>query len=387
MSSTFLLGVDVFLKGYTHLVNGQRVGLITNQTGRSIAGDATVDLLYRHSQVNLVALFAPEHGIRGTLQAGITVSQTTDTRTGLPIFSLYGGDDHRPPKIALDTIDTLIYDIQDVGSRAYTFIWSMAEAMAAAGETGKNFIVFDRPNPLSCNQIDGPITEEKWLSFIGLYPIPRVYGMTVGELARYLNREHQLRCRLIVIPMAGYNRKATWEDLNLAWIPPSPNIPTVEAARCFAATGTIGVLGNVHIGIGTRFPFQMFGTTWLDHSHAANYLNQCGLPGVEFEAFQFEPISGLFKGEKINAILLKVYSNSTFLPAKTELYILDYLERFYSGKFKWDPNKFDAFDKAMGTSKVRIDLINRKSKEEIANNWRKGQILFRTKVQPYLVYE
>ena len=385
--STFLLGIDVFLKGYTHLVKGQRVGLVTNQTGKNANNEATIDLLFNHPQVNLVALFAPEHGIRGVLTAGEKVPETTDPRTGLPIFSLYGGDNHRPPKVVLDILDTVIYDIQDVGSRAYTYIWSMAEVMAAAGDHNKNFIVLDRPNPLSCKQMDGPVTEERWLSFIGLYPVPRVYGMTVGELARYLNRAHSLNCRLVVIPMAAYTRRTTWNDVSLNWTPPSPNIPSVESAMCFAATGTIGVLGTVHIGIGTRLPFQMFGAPWMDNTHAVNYLNQCGLPGVNFKKFEFRPTTGLFNGEIVRAVNIQVSNSRIFLPAKTELHILNYLLHYYPTHFKWPPDKQDAFDKAMGTSRVRKDLLIGRDPKEITNTWKKEVAQFRKKIRPYLIYQ
>ena len=385
-AATFLLGVDVFLNSYAHLVKGQKVGLITNHTGKNRAGSMTIDLLYNHPDIDLVVLFAPEHGIRGTQKAGEKVARTKDTKTGLPIFSLYSGNDHRPPKIALNIIDTLIYDIQDVGSRAYTYIWSMAEAMAAAGESRKKFIVLDRPNPMSCNQLDGPITEKKWLSFIGLYPIPRVYGMTVGELARYLNGEHQLNCHLTIIPMAAYTRKANWEDIQMPWTPPSPNIPSLESARCFPATGTIGVLGNVHIGIGTRYPFQIFGATWLDNVHAANYLNQCGLPGINFMVFEFKSTTGLFKGKNVRAVKLNINNINIFLPARTEIHILNYLQRFYSDKMKWVPEKINAFDKAMGTSSVRIALLNGYDVESIIRLWEKDLALFRAKIRPYLIY-
>ena len=385
--STFLLGIDVFIEGYIHLVKDHRLGLITNQTGKDSNGEATVDLLHRHPQVNLVALFAPEHGIRGTLKAGENVPGSTDSKTGLPIFSLYGGNDHRPPRVALDMVDTVIYDIQDVGSRAYTYIWSMAEAMAAAGETRKNFIVLDRPNPLSCSQFDGPITEKQWLSFIGLYPIPRVYGMTVGELARYLNREHQLNCRLTVIPMAAYTRTTTWHNINLNWIPPSPNIPSVESAMCFAATGTIGVLGNVHIGIGTEQPFQIFGAPWLDNAHAVEYLNTRKLRGVKFTPFQFHSTSGLFMGENVNAVKINVRDVSRFLPATTELTILDYLHRFYPNDFRWAHDKLKAFDKAMGTSRIRNGITTGRKVEELKAIWKGDLTSFRIKRQPYLIYQ
>lgn len=386
-AAEFRLGVDVFLEGYTQLVENHRVGLITNQTGKNSDGQTTIDLLYSHPMVNLVALFAPEHGIRGIQVAGEKVVEATDKITGLPIYSLYGGGDHRPSRVALDNIDTLIYDIQDVGSRAYTYIWSMAEAMAAAGEYNKTFIVLDRPNPLSCRQIDGPLTDDNWLSFLGLYPIPRVYGMTVGELARYFNREHDLGCRLVVIPMASYQRKKSWEETGLTWVAPSPNIPSTESAVCFAATGTIGVLGVIHIGIGTAYPFQFIGAPWLDNKHATDYLNQCNLSGVTFEPYSFKSTSGMFRGKVVNAVKLRVFSPSEFLPARTEVYILDYLQHYYKKDFTWKLDRFDSFDKATGTSSVRNQLLGAVRANVIVQNWDSDLRMFEAKKKRYLIYQ
>ncbi len=386
-SSTIKLGVDVFLEGYADIVNGKRVGLITNQTGKNEDGKTTIDLLYEHPTINLVALFAPEHGIRGVKQAGELIRESIDTKTGLPIHSLYGGNDKRPSDVALGDIDVLIYDIQDVGSRAYTYIWSMAEAMAAAGDNDKLFIVFDRPNPLGARQIDGPVTEDEWQSFLGIWPIPRVYGLTVGELARYFNQEHYLQCQLIVIPMASYQRNRSWNDLGLTWIPPSPNIPTPESAICFPATGTIGTLGVIHIGIATKYPFQIIGAPWFAAQHAATYLNNCQLPGVVFEPFSFAPAAGLFRSKTVEAIKLNVKNPAEFLPTTTETYILYYLQKFYSGKFVWKQDRIQSFDKAMGTSHVRKDIINRKPVQEIIAKWQNNLQKFRKKSARYLIYK
>ncbi len=386
-SSTIKLGVDVFLEGYADIVSGKRVGLITNQTGKDGRGKPTIDLLYEHPQINLVALFAPEHGIRGVKQAGELIKESTDTKTGLPIHSLYGGNDKRPSDVALSGIDVIIYDIQDVGSRAYTYIWSMAEAMAAAGDKDILFIVFDRPNPLSARQIDGPVTEDAWQSFLGIWPIPRVYGLTVGELARYFNHEHYLQCRLIIIPMASYRRDQSWDELKLVWTPPSPNIPTPESAICFPATGTIGALGVIHIGIATQFPFQIIGAPWFAAQHAANYLNNCQLPGIIFEPFSFTPSGGLFRGKIIEAIKLNVQKTKDFLPTTTETYILHYLQKFYSGKFRWNQDRIQSFDKAMGTSHIRQDIINGMPVQQIIAKWQNDLQEFRKKSARYLIYK
>ena len=386
-SSNFLLGIDVYLRGYTHLTKGHRVGLITNQTGINAKGKSTIDLLFQHPDVNLVSLFAPEHGIRGAIQAGKNVSDTKDPKTGLQIYSLYNGSKHRPSKKALDSIDTLIYDIQDVGSRAYTYIWSMAEAMAAAGENSKTFIILDRPNPMGCEQLDGPITEKKWLSFVGLYPIPRVYGMTVGELARYLNLYHKLGCKLIVIPMASYHRKMTWAETKLPWIPPSPNIPSIESAQCFAATGTIGELGIMNIGIGTPYSFQIVGAPWLDSIHAEKYLNNLGLPGVLFKRYSIHPNKGIHKNKRVNAILLEVTDINRFLPSTTEIHILYYCERFYKKHFKWLPKKIKSFDNAIGSNKIREALIQGADAQQITKQWTASLADFKRKIRPIFIYD
>ncbi len=187
--------------------------------------------------------------------------------------------------------------------------------------------------------------------------------------------------------MSKYSRKTVWKNTHLQWVPPSPNIPTIESARCFAATGTIGVLGTVDIGIGTQFPFQIFGAPWLDQVHAANYLNGRGLLGVEFEPFRFHPAKGLFKGKEVKAVRLKISDPHMFAPAKTELYILGYLQKFYSDNFKWISEKNNAFDKAMGTSKVRMHLAGGQSVENISRNWQEELSLFRAKIRPYLIYQ
>jgi uncharacterized protein YbbC (DUF1343 family) len=383
VASQVQMGVDVFLSSYTHLVKDARVGLITNKTGRTMTGASTVDALSRHPNVNLVALFAPEHGIEGQIEAGKHVG---DSRLGnLPVFSLYGGGSKRPKKAALDQVDVMVYDIQDVGSRAYTFIWSLAEVMAAAAEYDKRVIVLDRPNPLGGLTVDGPVSEEKWLSFIGLYPIPRVYGLTVGELAWYLNREHGIGCTLTVVPMDGYRRNMRWSDFSDDWEPTSQYIPSPESAVCFAATGTIGTLGTLHIGIGTEIPFQVVGAPWVNAEATARALNLMRLPGVRFRPMTFVPEMWLFRGKTVRAVFLDVVDPVRFQPTRTEVAMLAHFVAKYP-EFKIPKSRYNDFDKAMGTSTVREAILRRDEARQIWMRWSQQVLDFSMVRQKYLLY-
>ena len=378
------MGVDVFLNHHTQLVAGARVGLITNPTGRTKTAETTIDALRQHPEVNLVALFAPEHGIKAREEAGKRIGDTQ--LNDLPVFSLYGGGSKRPKPAALAQVDVLIYDIQDVGSRAYTYIWSLAEVMAAAAERDKRVIVLDRPNPLGGLTVDGPVTEEKWLSFIGLYPVPRVYGLTVGELARYLNREHALACSLTVIPMAGYQRTTRWQDVERDWVAPSPNIPSPESAVCFAATGTIGTLGTLHIGIGTETPFQLVGAPWVNAEKTAHALNARQLPGARFRAMTFVPAKGLFRNEEVQAVFLDVEDPIAFHPTRTEVAMLAHFIAQYP-EFKIPRDRYDRFDKAMGTSTIREALLRGDAPQHIWSQWSEQLANFSAARQKYLLYD
>lgn len=347
-------GLEVFLSKYLYLVQGKRVGLVTNQTGVNADRISTVNLLYKNPNVRLVALFAPEHGIRGNVKAGETVPGGKDPITGLPIHTLYGANGHRPTREALATIDVLVYDIQDVGSRTYTYIWHLAECMTAAAQNGKTVIVLDRPNPLGASTVDGPVVDPELLSFIGLYPVPRVYGMTVGELALYLNTEEKIKCNLFVVPMMNYRRGLVWSQTGLPWVPPSPNIPSPESAYSYAATGTLGETGGINIGIGT-LPFQLVAAPWLDANSSCTALNNLRLPGVMFVPLKYRTVNG--KEASDYAIKIVVTNPAIFRPATTEIAILCHLKKNYPQRFSWMPDgkkeRLLKFDKAMGTSLVR----------------------------------
>ncbi len=384
-------GVEVFMAQHLGLIKGKRVGLITNQTGVDSQGRATIDLLKNAPGVNLVALFAPEHGIRGDVKAGEHFPGGKDPKTGLPIYSLYGGKDHRPPKEALEQIDVLVYDIQDVGSRAYTFVWHMAECMRSIAESGKEMIVLDRPNPLGAIVLDGPITEPKFISFIGLFPVPRVYGMTVGELGWYLNVEEGIKAKLTIIPMAGYQRGMSWKETGLRWTPPSPNIPSPDAACCFAATGTIGETGSLNIGCGDPLSFQVFAASWLNPELTAGALNSLKLPGVTFQPIMFKPVKGGYSKNGVAAVQFVLTDPATFKPTTTEVAILCHLQKTYPSNFSWMPDRdrkrLVTFDKAMGTSTVRVSIVKGEDYRTIAQRWETGLRQFDAKRQKYLIYK
>lgn len=361
-------GVEVFLKYHTQIVKGKRVGLITNPTGVDGRLNSTADLFKRDPRINLVALFAPEHGIRGSVAAGQNFGTLKDPNTGLPVYTLYGGKDHRPTKESLAKVDVLIYNIQDVGSRSYTYIWHLAECMSAAAEAGKKVIVLDVPNPLGAKVIDGPIRETKYKSFIGLYPIPCVYGMTVGELARFLKHEFNINCRLTIVPMMNYRRGMSWSETGLPWVPTSPMVPTPDAACCFAATGLLGELGIVDIGIGYNLPFQTVAAAWINGQHMSRALNALGLPGIVFREIHYRPFSGSHKGSEINGVQLHVTDPAAFKPVTTAVAVLCYLQANYR-QFKWIPGKQEKFDKAIGTADVRNMIKSGANYRNVVARW------------------
>lgn len=378
------VGADVFLNGYTQTVRGLRVGLLTNETGRLANGTRTADAFIAHPDVNLVALFALEHGLKGTVKAGEKVDDSQ--YRNLPVYSLYGSGYHKSREALQGEIDVLIYDIQDVGSRSYTYVWSLAKVMATAALYQKRVIVLDRPNPLGGLTVDGPVTEEQWLSLIGLYPVPRVYGMTVGELAQYVNREHEINCDLTVIPMAGYRRNMRWQDTEREWVMTSPNIPTVASAVCYAATGTIGTLGTLHIGIFTDTPFQLVGAPWVNAELSARELNLMRLPGVRFRPYVFVPEKGLFSKKKVEAVFLDVVDATRFQPTRTEVAMLAHFLKHYPKKFKMPKSRNSRFDKAMGTSFVREALLRGDEPRLIWSRWHREVMHFSIQRQKYLLY-
>ena len=295
------LGIDR-IDEYLSVFEGKKVGLITNPTGLNSNYESSIDVLFE--KVNLTALYAPEHGIRGDSQAGGSIGNEVDVKTNLTVYSLYGST-QKPTKTMLSNIDVMCFDIQDVGARFYTYIYTMAYAMEACAENGKEFVVFDRPNPVSADVVQGNILDEAYSSFIGLYPIVQRHGMTVGEIARLFNTEFGINCDLTVIKMANYDRTSYYDDTNLPWVTPSPNMPTVKTAVVYTATclfeGT-----NVSEGRGTTTPFELIGAPWLNSEQLARELNGLNIEGVYFRPQWFTPTFSKYAGTLCGGVYVHI---------------------------------------------------------------------------------
>ncbi len=378
-------GIDVLISRKFDILQGKRVGLITNPTGVTADLRSTIDVLFGARGVKLVALFGPEHGVRGNIMAGQKIANFTDEKTGLPVYSLYGKTRQPTPEM-LQNIDVLVYDIQDIGSRAYTYIYTMALSMQAAAKKGIPFVVLDRPNPLGGRLIEGPVLEKKFKSFIGLYEIPYIYGMTVGELARFFNEEFGIHAHLVVVPMKGYRRSMRFADTGLQWVATSPHIPHAETALFCAATGIIGELQRVSEGVGYTLPFEMIGQSWIDPDRLAEELNRRKLPGVYFRACYFRPYYFRFKDQELGGVQIHILNADKFSPMRVQLHILDALLKLYPEQRLFNTRRVVNFDRAMGTDKVRKMLVQGKTPEQIMQSWKERLDAYRHKRKKYLIY-
>jgi uncharacterized protein YbbC (DUF1343 family) len=379
------LGVDVLLVDHLDLVKNKRVGLITNPSGVTSGLQATADVLFAQPDVHLVALFGPEHGVRGDVEAGQSISHFTDVQTGLPVFSLYGPTKKPTPEMLKD-VDVLVYDIQDIGLRSYTFIYTMALAMQAAKENDIPFIVLDRPNPLGGEMVDGPILDPALKSFIGMYPIPNVYGLTVGELAGYFNREFNIDCDLTVIPMQGWQRWMQFQDTGQTWVPTSPHIPTAQTVFYCALTGIIGELGAINVGVGYTQPFQLLGAAWMNAYDVAAALNKLSLPGVYFRAKYYKPFYGASKDTFLQGVEIYISDPKKLRPIEGQVKILAAVMRLYPDADIFNETRNDMFDKAMGTSAVRQALEKGTAAEAIVAAWQQNLERFRRSRADYFLY-
>jgi uncharacterized protein YbbC (DUF1343 family) len=332
------LGVDVLLApGSTHLepLVGKRIGLITNPSGVDGHLVPTADRLARDPRLQLVQLYGPEHGIRGEVPAGDPVEDARDPVTGLPVQSLYGRT-RRPTPESLAGVDALLFDIQDIGSRTYTYISTLGEAMRACAEHRKPLWVLDRPNPIGGLLTEGPVMPEQWRNFIGWGPMPITHGMTVGEVARFFNATLGIGCDLQVVPMRGWRREMTWADTGLTWTQTSPHIPGVRQAHLYVATGMVAMsTTNLSDGVGTTLPFEIVAAEFIDPPKLAAALDASGLPGVRFQALAVKPFYGGFKDKALRGVRLHLDDPRAFEPLRTALTVLATLERLYPGKIAW----------------------------------------------------
>ena len=390
-------GIEVLRESGFKKLTGKRVGLVTNPSGVDRHLNSTIDILFNAPGVNLVALYGPEHGVRGDVYAGGKVTDTRDAVTGLPVYSLYGAT-RKPTPEMLAGIDIMVYDIQDVGVRSYTFISTLGLVMEACAEKGIEVMVLDRPNPLGGKKIEGSYVEQPFNSFVSQYRIPYIYGLTVGELAELINEEGLNRgqkgnqtpakCDLIVVPMEGWTRDMLYEDTGLPWVLPSPNIPFKESPMYYAAAGICGELyGFMNIGIGYTLPFQLFGATWLDPDKLRSRLESYGLPGVSFRTIWYKPFSGSQKGQLVKGLQYFFTDYDKACVTMTQFYVMQAVAELYPDKRAFEViSGYGLFDKVCGTDYVRTRFSERYKVTDIIDYWRKDEKSFRALSQKYHIY-
>lgn len=346
-------GIETFLADVPARLRGKRVGLITNQSGIDRAGTPDIDLIARHPQLRLVALLAPEHGIRGNVEAGEHIGDETDPRTGVPIHSLYQSEDRGPTPEMLRDVDVLIYDLQEVGGRTWTYVSTMALAMQAAARKGIPFVVLDRPNPIGGEIVEGALLDPRFTSFVGMYPIPARHGMTVGELATLFNQAHGIGADLIVARVEGWDRGQWMDDTGLPWVNPSPNLRSLAALTSYP--GSVYFEGTTLTeGRGTDRPFEQVGAPWLDAPRVAATMNAMGLPGIRFEAITMPvlPTAAKWPGQTIPAIRFVVTDRGAYRPVRTSLLLIDEIRRQHPRDFAWT----GTIDRLTGSDRVRLAI-------------------------------
>lgn len=378
----FQLGFEVLLQERLDEIRGKNVGLITNPTGVDQELNSIVDLFHNHPDVNLVALYGPEHGVRGDAQAGEYVEFYIDEKTGLPVYSLYG-ETRKPTPEMLEDVDVLLFDIQDVGTRFYTYIYTMAYAMEAAAENDIEFIVLDRPNPLGGTKVQGPVLEPEYASFVGLYPIPLRHGLTVGELALLFNEEFDLGADLEVVEMQGWKRSMYYDDTPLHWVLPSPNMPTLDTALVYPGAALIEGT-NVSEGRGTTKPFELIGAPFINGTDLAEQLNALELPGVIFRTAYFTPLFSKHSGELSGGIQIHITDVNAFDPVETGLAIVKTIHDMYPDDFQFRADSF--FDNLVGNGWIREEINKGTSTEDIASRWQEDLQDFQQIRKHYLLY-
>ena len=378
-------GIEVVLEADGGPLRNQRVGLITNHTGQDREGRSSIDLLHDHPEVTMVALFAPEHGIRGTAGPGERIASQQDPQTGLPIHSLYG-QTRRPTAEMLADVDVLVFDIQDIGTRYYTYVWTMALSMQSAAEHGLPFVVLDRPNPIGGELVQGRMLDPDYATFVGLYPVPMRHGLTAGELAMYVNEVHHIQADLQVVRAEGWKRHMWFDDTHLPWIPPSPNMPSLESATHYPGTclfeGT-----NLSVGRGTPEAFSQIGAPWLDHLALQRSLEEYEIPGVRFDAVVFKPEDpgdGKFHGQSVNGIRFSTTDRMTYDPTYAAVAALLEIRRLHPDQLRWHESHFD---RLAGSSQLRRQVEAGEPLQAITSGWHHDTEEFRRVRSEYLLYD
>lgn len=404
--ATVKTGLDN-ISSYKHLFRGKRVGIITNHTAYNKDGKYIVDIFKSMPNVTVTALFSPEHGLYGVEGAGKEIESWTDRVYGLPVHSLYGKI-RKPTREVLEDIDILVFDIQDIGARFYTYIYTMSLAMEAAAESGTQFIVLDRPNPINGTQVEGAILEPQFASFVGLYPIPVRHGMTVGELARMFNGEGWLapldrhkatekspgterdltgragdvKADLVVIPMKGWRRRMWYDEAQLPFIKPSPNIPDLETATIYPGLCLLEGT-NLSEGRGTLRPFKQFGAPWVSSGKLAARLNNLNLPGIQFEPTSFIPTDSKYENQTCRGVKVIIANRCLLRPFWSGVRIVNELYEMYPDAFQWRETHFD---RLCGTSAVRKAITAQSSLEKLRGSWQPKLRAFLQIRKKYLMY-
>lgn len=379
-------GLENFLSNFTHLVKNKRVGLVTNPSGIDRNFNSTIDIFFNHPGINLTTLFAVEHGIHGDAFAGQKVSDYKDPVTHLPIYSLYGSTKKPSPEMLKD-IDALVFDIQDVGVRSYTYISSMGMILEACAENNVEIIILDRPNPLGGIIIEGNILEKKYQSHVGYFEIPYRHGMTMGEIALMYNSENKLKAHLTVIPLLNWQRAMFWDETGLPWFPTSPHVLHWETTLFMPISGIIGELQTVNIGVGYTAPFEFIAAPWIEAQQLANTLNSLNLNGLHFRPAHFTPYYSTYKTELCHGVQIHITNKKAFRPFIAGLHILKTLFELYPEQDMFGkPGRLKAFNQVLGSSSIYDGLKGGKSVEQIKVEWQTGIEGFLKIRQKYLLY-
>ena len=373
------------INSYRHLFDGKRVGIITNHTAYNRSGQYIVDVFRKMDNVKVAAFFSPEHGIYGVEEDGRRIESMTEPNYQIPVYSLYGKT-LKPTRQMLENIDVLVFDIQDIGARFYTYIYTMSLAMEAAAEYDKRFVVLDRPNPINGLRVEGNILKPQFATFVGMYPVPVRHGMTAGELARMFNEQGWLKdgvkADLVVIPMKGWHRKMWYDRTGIKFIKPSPNMVSLETATVYPGLCLLEGT-NVSEGRGTLIPFTQFGAPWIDSGRLAAELNRLNLPGIRFRPVSFTPVSSKYKGQQCKGVRIIITDRDLLEPYWSGILIVNKIYQLYPNEFQW---KTGHFDRLCGSSAIREAITTQSSLEKLRESWQvelKSFLQIRSK---YLMY-
>jgi len=386
-----VLGLERLLDKRLDLLRDARVGLVCNHATVDHSLRHAADLVHAHPKVSLTTPFGPQHGIRGDVQDNmVETAHGVDRQTGLPVYSLYS-ETREPTEAMLKDVDVIVVDLQDVGCRIYTFVYTMANCMRAARALGKRVVVCDRPNPIGGDAVAGNVLDPAFASFVGLYPIPTRHGLTSGELARLFNEAHGIGCALEVVPMEGWSRGRWMDDTDAPWVLPSPNMPTLDTATVFP--GTVHLEGTqMSEGRGTTRPFELVGAPYIDPEAYGRRLNALGLPGVYFRPTVFQPTFQKHGGRSCGGVQIHVRDRDAFEPVKAGLAVVKIAYEMYAGEFKWKQPPYEyvfdknPFDVIAGTSALREAIESGRSLDEMEESWRAGTEAFRRQREKYLLY-